>query len=101
ARSSMKPDELLKEAGLALKELAEPVTIVQMDSLYPSHRHDKTFMYGYIQRRTRLALKNADLLDEYFRLLNEREKGELKNLQLVVDNGSFRNRDLQIGPAFY
>lgn len=101
ARSAMSPAQLLKEARYALQEFEEPVTILEMDSMYPAHKHDKAFLYNYLVRRTRLALENADLLDEYFDLLNEKEKGALKNLQLVVDNGSFLNKNLQIGVAFY
>lgn len=101
ARGAMSPQKLLKEGGNALAEAKEPVTIVQMDSLYPLHKKDKGFMYAYVRRRTLLALENANFLDDYFNLLNEKEQGELKNLQLVVDNVSFLSRSLQIGPAFY
>jgi hypothetical protein len=57
-------------------------------------------MYAYVERRTRLSLDNANFLNQYFSLLNKEEQGVLKNLQLVVDNGSFLNKDLDIGPAF-
>jgi len=87
----MGSQQLVKEANNAnaLSEAGEPVTIVQMDSLYPSHKKDIDFMYAYVNRRTRLGLENANLLDAYFNLLNKKEQGMLKNLQLVVDNGSF------------
>jgi thiol-disulfide isomerase/thioredoxin len=101
ARSAMSPRQLLQEAGNALQEANKPITIVQMDNMYPLHKYDKSFMYNYVQRRTHLALENAALLDEYFGLLNASEQGELKNLQLVVDNGSFLNKSLDVGPAFY
>ncbi len=97
--SAMPANEFLKVADQALAEAQQPVTIVQLDERYPALRKDKDFMYTYLRRKTDLKLGNADLIDEYVGLLNETEKGEIKNLQLLVDNGNFLSKNLQLGIA--
>ena len=95
--SAMLTGEFLQVAKNALIEAQQEQTIVQLDLLYPSNRKDKGFMYTYLSRRTVLRIENADLLDEYIALLDETERGEIKNLQLILDNGMFLAKNLQLG----
>lgn len=97
--SSMSPAEFLDVAKNALIEAKQEQTIIQLDVIYPTKKNDKAFMYTYLSRRTALRLDNADLLDEYITLLNEEERGEIKNLQLILDNGVFLAKSLQLGIA--
>jgi len=95
--SAMSAGEFLNVAKNALLEAKQEQTVVQLDELYASRKADKEFMYAYVGRRTALRLDNADLLDEYVALLNEQERGEIKNLQLILDNGMFLAKNLQLG----
>ncbi|RYG21262.1 MAG: DUF255 domain-containing protein [Chitinophagaceae bacterium] len=95
--SSMSAAEFLGVAKNALIEAQQDQTVVQLDLHYTKNKTDKTFMYTYLSRRTALRLDNADLLDEYITLLNEDERGEIKNLQLILDNGMFLAKSLQLG----
>jgi thioredoxin-related protein len=92
-------EEMIKHASNAIKESAEPLTIYKMDSLYKTQKKNKAFMYDYLVRRTKLKLENADLLDEYCRMLTKQEATDLKTIQLIADNGDFLTQTLQIGPA--
>jgi len=95
----MEANEFLKEAVNAQLEKKEPMTLVMLDNLYPVLKKDTAFMYKYLQRRTKLRLDNADLLDEYCMLLDTAAKGSTQTLQLIADNGNFLAKSLQIGPA--
>ena len=100
ATSSMPASEFLSIADNALIEAKQSQTIIQLDALYPIKRKDPSFMYTYLLRKTQLKLSNPDLVDEYINLLNDKERGEIKNLQLILDNGTFLNKSLQLGVAF-
>ncbi|MEE1945769.1 thioredoxin family protein [Pedobacter sp. KR3-3] len=97
--SSMPANEFLLVADQALAEAKQPETILQLDERYPASRKDKDFMYTYLRRKTDLRSANPDLVDEYIGLLNDAEKGQLKNLQLILDNGGFLSKNLQLGIA--
>ncbi|HTD98635.1 MAG TPA: thioredoxin family protein [Mucilaginibacter sp.] len=99
ANGSMPAQNFLQEAANALNEAKEPVTLLQLDSQYVAKKQDTVFMYTYLQRRLKLKQDNADLLDEYCRLLTESQQSSLKTLQLIADNGAFSVRNLQIGIA--
>lgn len=99
ATSSMPASEFLTIANHTLIEARQPQTIIQLDALYPIKRKDPSFMYTYLLRKTQLKLNDPDLVDEYINLLNDKERGEIKNLQLILDNGGFLNKNLQLGIA--
>lgn len=93
----MSPSEFLQVATNALAEAKQEETVVQLDLRYQSNKKDKMFMYNYLARRTVLRLDNMNLLDEYITLLNENERGEIKNLQLILDNGMYLAKSIQLG----
>lgn len=99
ANGSMPVPSFLQEAGNALNEAKEPVTLLQLDSQYAAKKNDTAFMYAYLQRRLKLKQDNADLLDEYCGMLTELQRSSIKTLQLIADNGAFSVRNLQIGIA--
>jgi hypothetical protein len=73
---------------------------LQMQSEYPSHKSDKDFMYGYLSRLTALRLPTAGILDDYIGMLTVNEQADPKNIQLIVDNGTWLNHKLCLGIAF-
>jgi thioredoxin-related protein len=96
---SMTPAEFIKVATNALQEAKQEQTIVQMEFMYPSHKAEKAFMYKYLSRLTTLRLPTTELLDNYIAMLTANEQAEPKNIQLIVDNGTFLNPKLQLGIA--
>lgn len=99
ANGSMPIQDFLQQLNYALYEQKEPLTLLQMDSLFQTHQKDTAFLYKYIQRRTTLRQDNADLLDTYCNLLDSGQQVALPTLQLIADNGAFMVRSLQIGKA--
>jgi hypothetical protein len=100
AGGSMPTGEFIQHAKNALLETSQGQTIVQMEALYPTHKNDKEFMYGYLSRLTALRLPTVPLLDNYISLLSDNEQVDDKNLKLIADNGTFLNQKLQLGIAF-
>ncbi|MFT3825040.1 MAG: thioredoxin family protein [Chitinophagaceae bacterium] len=95
--SSMTVAALLKEADNALKESKNPVTLVQLDSIYYSGNRDKQFMYSYLKKRLQLKQDNVELLEEYVNMLSPQEQSDTLNLKLIADNGNFLVRNLKLG----
>lgn len=99
SNGSMPAEDFSQQLSNALIEQKEPVTLLQMDSIYSSGNKDTAFLYTYLRKRTRLKQDNTDLLDEYCTLLTQQQQGSLKTLQLIADNGAFNTRSLKIGKA--
>lgn len=99
SNGSMSSQDFLVQGKNALAEKKEPMTLLQLDSIYPTKKTDTTFLYTYLQKRTKLKQDNADLLDTYCGLLSPTQQSSIKTLQLIADNGSFMVRNLQIGKA--
>jgi thioredoxin-related protein len=99
ANGYMAAEEFDKEIANAKAEQHEPVTLLEMDSIYSTVQNDTAFLYTYLRKRTKLKQDNTDLLDEYCTLLNPGQQASLQTLQLIADNGAFYNKSLQIGKA--
>jgi thiol-disulfide isomerase/thioredoxin/tetratricopeptide (TPR) repeat protein len=96
---SMPAAEFVLQAKNAVDESREPLTIDAMKELYPACKKDKTFMFNYLIRLTQLKLNTTDLLDAYISMLNSTEKSDPKTIQLLVNNGTWLNKKLQLGIA--
>lgn len=99
ANGSMTATAFLREAASALKEAKNPVTLVQLDSIYQGGNRDKQFLYTYLKKRLQLKQDNAELLDNYAGMLTPAEQTDTLNLQLIADNGHFLVRSLKLGKA--
>lgn len=97
--SSMSAIAFLREANHALNEAKNPVTLVQLDSIYQGGNRDKQFLYTYLKKRLQLKQDNVELLDTYAGMLTPAEQTDTLNLQLIADNGHFLMRSLKLGKA--
>lgn len=97
--SSMTAAAFLREADNALKEAKNPVTLVQLDSIYQSGNREKQFLYTYLKKRLQLKQDNVELLEYYAGILTAEEQTDTLNLQLIADNGHFLMRSLKLGKA--
>lgn len=66
----MPSDRFISEARLALKEASDPKPLAVWEDEYASRRYDTAFVWGYLQKRKRLGLDNADITDQYASLIN-------------------------------
>ncbi|WP_158624797.1 thioredoxin family protein [Gynurincola endophyticus] len=96
---SMPAGYFLELGNTVLSEYNPAETIEEMEILYPTRKNDKVFMFRYLKMLTKRQLPVAVLLNDYFELLNEEEKSFPENLQLVLDNGVFSNRQIILGAA--
>lgn len=97
--SALPVQKFIELKDIALEERKQPFNIEELSTeYYPSKKNDKKFMYDYILRRTKLGLDNRTKLDEYIALLTEKERAEIKNLQLILDNAV--NENLILGISF-
>ncbi len=100
SNGSMEIAEFLRAGKNALTEAGKPETIVQLEEKYRQFPRDKTVAFHYLRRMTDLQLPTSALLDRYFTQLTATERAEPANIRLVVDNGTWLNKQLCLGPAF-
>jgi len=96
---SMEPSTFKQHANNAVLEAQQEQNIDQLEALYTAHKDDQLLLYNYLNRLTKLKLPTADLLDRYVGLLTPKEQSDPKTIQLIIDNGAWLNRKLQVGPA--
>ncbi len=96
---SREAEEFMQEGKNALAESLQPDPIAKLESLYPNLKTDKGFMYNYIRRLTKLKAPTGPLLNEYVALLSKAEQTDPKVIKLIVDNGTFLNRKIELGLA--
>ncbi len=69
-------EKFLDEGKVALEEFADKRTPEEWDALYARKKNNTAFMKGYIAKRNRSKLDNADILDQYVSI--EKEQNLLK-----------------------
>lgn len=84
-------------AQTAIKYKNESKPIAQWDLEYESQKNDKRFVYEYIEKRTILGFDNADIIDQYAKLVptNDLLKSPIINLLLE------RNKAINADGALY
>lgn len=65
-------EKFIQEGKIALEEFSDKRTIEEWDNLYTRKKNDPGFVKGYIAKRDRAKLDNADILDQYVSI--EKEK---------------------------
>jgi thiol-disulfide isomerase/thioredoxin len=70
---SMPAEKFLGEARLALSEAADPKPLAGWEDGYLTQKTDTAFVWAYFQKRKRLGLDNADIVDQYASLLTREQ----------------------------
>jgi thiol-disulfide isomerase/thioredoxin len=70
---SMSAEKFLGEARLALSEAADPKPLAGWEDGYLTQKTDTAFVWAYFQKRKRLGLDNADIVDQYASLLTREQ----------------------------
>lgn len=93
---AMPPDKFLNEAIVALTEFRDPKPLATWEDEYDANKTDTSFLNKYLQKRKKLRLNSADLLDQYFSVLG---KQAMLQSDLLPDLGLFMNLNSD-GPFF-
>jgi len=70
---SMPAEKFLGEARLAQSEAADPKPLAGWEDGYLTQKTDTAFVWAYFQKRKRLGLDNADIVDQYASLLTREQ----------------------------
>lgn len=95
----MSKDKLFVELANSDRVWKSSRSISELEKQYQLNRNNANTLFNYLGKRTELQLDNAELIDEYISLLDDTQKSEIHNLQLIADNGSFDSRSLYVGDA--
>lgn len=93
------PENFLQEGKNAIIESKHTRSIIELETLYPTMKVDKIFMYNYLDRLTKIKAPTENILEEYLNILTKEEQKDPKVIKLIVDNGIFNNPKLQLGIA--
>ena len=86
--SYMPAEKFIAEGKIALAEFSDKRTIEEWEALYSRKKNNASFVKGYIAKRNRAKLDNADILDQYVSIEKEKNLMDttfLKEL-LAYDN---------------
>ena len=73
--SRMAVDKFIALSQAAKQELKSTKPISEWDKEYVDKKKDTAFLLGYIQKRSKLGMKNTELFDEYLALLPNDQRG--------------------------
>jgi thioredoxin-related protein len=76
--------DFMDDATIAQEELNNPMTLTEMDMLYPNKKMDSTFLKQYATKKARKELDNAEIIDEYLLSLPEERRLTKENCNLIV-----------------
>lgn len=68
----MPAEKFIEEGKIALAEFSDKRTIEEWEALYAKKKNNASFVKGYIAKRNRAKLDNADIFDQYVSI--EKEK---------------------------
>ena len=68
----MPAEKFIEEGKIALAEFSDKRTIEEWEALYAKKKNNASFVKGYIAKRNRAKLDNADIFDQYVSIENEK-----------------------------
>ena len=85
--SYMPLEKFIQEGKIALEEFSDKRTIEQWNDLYDRKKNSPEFVKGYIAKRDRAKLDNADILDQYVKIEKEKNLMTPEFLNTLVNYG--------------
>lgn len=79
---SMAAEKFIALSGMAISDLKDPKPLPEWDSEYATKKNDPLFILGYMNKRSKIGLSNADLLDEYLALLPNVQRASDKIIEI-------------------
>ena len=65
--------KFIEEGKIALAEFSDKRTIEEWEALYAKKKNNASFVKGYIAKRNRAKLDNADIFDQYVSIEKEKK----------------------------
>jgi len=104
---SMSAEAFIEKTKVALSEYSEPKTIADWDKEYLDKKNDPAFLLEYMNKREKLGMSNAALLDEYIVLLPEDQRTSDVVVAFLKKDGYFLNvtseayKNLKVNEAIF
>lgn len=76
--------DFINTANNALTEFGDPKPLPAWDAEYEAKKGDKAFLMGYLQKRSRLRLRNNALLDQYVFIAAQEELMSKETLNFLL-----------------
>ena len=81
----MPAEKFIEEGKIALAEFSDKRTIEEWEALYAKKRGNASFVKGYIAKRNRAKLDNADIFDQYVSIEKEKNLMDTTFLKELFD----------------
>lgn len=82
--------QLLEDAAIAFQEMNDPKPFGIWREEYDANRYDTAWMRTYIQKRNKLRMDNAQLIDDFYGLLKPADYVKTGNLQVLTRSSGIR-----------
>jgi tetratricopeptide (TPR) repeat protein len=83
---SMPAEKFIAEADLAMASLKDEKPLSVWDKEYADGKRGADFLLAYMEKRNKIKMSNAEVLEEYLKTQSAEELSSDKNLILMVDN---------------
>lgn len=93
----MDADKFISLSETVNDELTSSKPISTWDKEYAKKRKDTAFLFAYIQKRTKLGIKNTELFDEYLTLLPNSKRSSTEVIELYKKE----SRNLKVNSVAY
>ena len=81
----MPAEKFIEEGKIALAEFSDKRTIEEWEALYAKKKNNASFVKGYIAKRNRAKLDNADIFDQYVSIEKEKNLMDTTFLKELFD----------------
>ena len=81
----MPAEKFIEEGKIALAEFSDKRTIEEWEALYAKKKNNASFVKGYIAKRNRAKLDNADIFDQYVSIEKEKNLMDSTFLKELFD----------------
>lgn len=85
---SMPAEKFIAEADLAIASLKDEKPLSTWDKEYAEGKRGADFLLAYMEKRSKMKMSNAEVLEEYLKTQPVEELSSDKNLVLMVDNAA-------------
>lgn len=94
---SMPADKFIAEADLAITALKEEKPLSMWDKEYADGKREAAFLLAYLQKRSKMRMNSAEILEEYVKTQSEETFSSDDNLALIIENvGSIQGKAFDI-----
>lgn len=82
--------QLLEDAAIAFQEVNDPKPYGIWKEEYDAKKYDVAWLKGYIQKRNKLRMDNAQLIEDYYAQLKPADYMKSENVELVTKSSGIK-----------